>query len=128
MSTVPVKDSSFDALLSSHVVQHGLQKECDFVFQEMYRILRPNGILFLRTISTQHLCYGRGQNIEPNTFINIPELPDGKVPHHFYSAEEIEQCLGLFNIISKHHSRSPPAPKGFWKYGLEEWIILARKK
>lgn len=128
MSSIPYKDSFFDAIICSQVIQHGLKEERDGAFNEIKRTLRTNGLLFLRTTSRNHKVYGSGEQIEPHTFVNIPELPDGKTPHHYFSEDELKSYLSEFDIISLKHHSFPPEPNAFWKHGLEEWAFLGRKK
>lgn len=128
MDSIQYSDKYFDAIICSHVIQHGLKNERDKAFEEMHRILRQNGLLFLRTISRNHATYGKGDKVEQHTFVNIPELPDGKTPHHYFSDEELKECLHGFDIISLQHHSFPLEPDSFWKHGLEEWALLSRKK
>ncbi|MBU1199124.1 MAG: class I SAM-dependent methyltransferase [Nanoarchaeota archaeon] len=128
MSHIPYEDSFFDAVICSHVVQHGLRSDRDKSFYEMWRVLRPNGLLFLRTTSRKHRVYGKGKEIEPDTFINISELPDGDTPHHYFSDEELRKCLSGFDIVYLEHHSFPPEPNDFWKHGLEEWVLLGKKR
>jgi SAM-dependent methyltransferase len=128
MSSIPYNDSFFDAIVCSQVIQHGLKDERDRAFNEIRRTLKSNGLLFLRTTSRNHKVYGRGEQIEPHTFVNIPELPDGKTPHHYFSEEELRSYLAEFDILSLKHHSFPPEPNSFWKYGLEEWALLGKKR
>lgn len=127
MDSIPYNNGYFDASISSHTIQHALKEQRDGAFQEIERTLKSKGLLFLRTISREHKIYGKGKEIEQHTFIDIPEFPDGKSPHHYFSEEELRDYLKRFEIIKLEHHSSPPEPNGFWKYGIEEWVLLARK-
>jgi len=127
MDSIPYKDGVFDAIISNHVIQHALKAKMDKTFYEIERALKDNGLLFMSTISRKHRVYGKGWQIEAHTFIDIPELPDGKTPHHYFSEEELRKYLSRYEIIKLEHNSYPPDPDGFWKHGLEEWVLLARK-
>ena len=77
ISEIPYDDNFFDAIICSHVIQHALKSERDKAFSEMNRTLKQRGLIFLRVPSRNHAAYGTGREIEPNTYIEIPGLPDG---------------------------------------------------
>jgi SAM-dependent methyltransferase len=52
VETLPVADASFDAVLSTHVVEHLARPEA--AFGEMARVLRPGGRLLLLTPNRRH--------------------------------------------------------------------------
>lgn len=128
MDSIPYSDGYFDAVISNHTVQHALKDQIDRAFYEISRTLKNKGLLFLRTVSRKHKVYGKGNEIEPHTFADAEELPDGKSPHHYFSEEEVRGYLDRFDIINLEHHSFPPDPNGYFKHGLEEWAVLARKK
>jgi SAM-dependent methyltransferase len=127
MDSVHFPDNYFDAVISIQVIQHALKSVRDGAFREIYRTLNKNGLFFLRTISKRHGAYGLGEKIEEDTFINNPSLPDGATPHHYFSEEELRTYLFGYEIIRFEHNSFPPEKDAFWKLGLEEWAVLARK-
>ena len=84
-------------------------------------------MLFLRIVSRSHSIYGRGREIEPHTFIDIPEMPAGATPHHYFSEEELRGYLERFEVLKLEHKIFPPVKDEVWKHGLAEWVALARK-
>src|SRR3989344_3148646 len=68
MDEIPYGDGYFGAVISSHVVQHALAPQREGAFREFGRVIRSNGLLFLRTISTRHTLFGKGRQIESGTF------------------------------------------------------------
>ncbi len=127
MGEIPVKNNSFDAIISIQTIQHGLKSERDQAFTEIKRTLKTGGLLLLRTISQKHLVYGKGTEVEPDTFHQIEELPDGNTPHHYFSEEEVKSYLKDFEIIEFKHRSSPPKAGEFFDQGLEEWVVIGRK-
>ncbi|HLD02102.1 MAG TPA: class I SAM-dependent methyltransferase [Candidatus Nanoarchaeia archaeon] len=128
MDVIPYSSMSIDAVISSHVIHHATEKTRVIAFSEIARVLRKGGLFFLRTISTKQRLYGQGREVEHNTFIDIPDLPDGKTPHHYYTEEELRRCLVGYEILSLEEMSSPPDSRGFWKHGLEEFAVLAKKR
>lgn len=127
MSTIPLEDNYFGAIISSQVIQHARRDKREAAISEMIRTLKPGGLLFLRTISRKQKVFGLGQKIEPFTYINIPGLPDGRNPHHYFSEEELRTCFEEFEILKLEEKSHPPVEGDLWTYGLEELVLLARK-
>ncbi len=125
MDSIPYAAGYFDATVSNHTIQHSAKEQRDGAFQEIERTLRPKGLLFLRTVSRMHMACGTGRQIEPYTFVDMPDMPDGATPHHYFSEEEIRGYMERFKVLSLEH-RSLPSSE-FFKLGVEEWVVLARK-
>ncbi len=128
MSEIPYEDGHFDAIISSQVIQHALVDKREAAISEMKRTLKPDGFLFIRTISRKQKVFGLGKEVEPFTFINVPGLPDGKNPHHYFSKEELESYFRGFEILRLEEKSHLPRENDLWQYGLEELVLLARKR
>jgi predicted SAM-dependent methyltransferase len=47
---IPLKDESFDSIDCSHILEHiQLNEDYKFVWNEMYRLLKPGGLLYVET-------------------------------------------------------------------------------
>ena len=130
MDNIPYNSGYFDAVISSHCVQHALAPKRAGAFREFGRVIRSNGLLFLRTISTRHPLFGKGRELdEIGTFVDIPDLPDGNVPHHYFTKDELEESLSANFVIERITHRSDRNTQGGkFPHGLEEWVVLARRK
>lgn len=126
MAAMPFKDNFFDCVISSQVIQHALKPARERAIAEIKRITDFGGIVFLRTISLNQFGFGLGNLAEENTYVDIPKIPDGKTPHHYFSKSELEGYFRDFKIMSLSHASTPPANE-FWDNGLNEWILTARK-
>lgn len=124
---IPFREDYFDSVISSHVIHHTRKEEREGAFSEIERTLNEGGFFFLRTISNKHDCYGQGREIEENTFIEIEDLPDGDVPHHFFTKEELTSYFDNYEILQLEHHTSPPQEDQIWDNRLDEWDVLARK-
>ena len=49
LDRVPVEDNRFDIVISTQTVEHLLDEDLEKSFQEMARILKPGGMLFITT-------------------------------------------------------------------------------
>lgn len=127
ISAIPFTNNSFDAIICSQVIQHPLKEDREAAISEIKRTLRSGGILFLRTISRKQKVFGLGEKIEPFTYINIPGLPDGQNPHHYFSESELRDYFDDFNILGLKEISHPPVKGNLWTHGLEELVLLAIK-
>lgn len=126
LSTIPLANGYFDCVISSQVIQHALKPSRERAINEIKRVTKIGGFVFIRTISPQQYGFGLGSLVEENTYIDIPGLPDGSTPHHYFSEAELREYFENFEILLLKHESSP-ASNPLWSKGLNEWILLARK-
>ena len=97
MSAIPFDDGSFETVICTHTIQHQTWRGMQQTMSEIRRVLRPTGLLFFTCPSRRDRRYGRGEELEPNTFIEA-EGPDMGVPHHYSNLGEVEALLEGFVI------------------------------
>jgi len=90
----PFSDARFDGIVAFNVVYHTRRADMEKALAEAYRTLRPGGLLYLTLATPEHGSYGRGAEVEANTF-----LPVSGVLHHFSDREEAEVLLARFQVI-----------------------------
>jgi len=69
---LPFDDSSVDEISASHSLEHIERKDIDFVWEEIYRVLKPGAIVFIRvphSLGSQvfmmdHLSYWNENTVE----------------------------------------------------------------
>ncbi len=97
----PYSDEYFDALISIQVIHHNLLKDIEFTINEMKRVLKSKGLIFIT-----FPLFGVGskleqwdlKEIEKGTF--IPQKgPERGLPHHFFTKDEIYQLFKSFKIL-----------------------------
>jgi ubiquinone/menaquinone biosynthesis C-methylase UbiE len=97
MHLLPYASCSFEAVICLYVIYHGTVEKIKNALDEIYRVLKPGGLSLLTFISDQHYRYGKGREIESNTFItNVGS--DAGIPHHFYDQEELVWMVRRFKI------------------------------
>jgi SAM-dependent methyltransferase len=126
MSVIPYPDEHFSGVISSQVIQHALKPQRDKSISELIRVLSPGGYLLLRTISQRQYGYELGVKLEKDTYVNIPGLPDGSSPHHYFTKKELEKYFENLNILKLDEVSNPPL-NGLWTNGLEELVLVAKK-
>ncbi len=126
MASIPSPNEHFDAIICYDVIQHGLLKNTKKIIDEMERVLKKNGLIFVGVVSRKHYSYGIGKEIEPGTFVGMKDKLDGHIPHHFFAESEIRDLFSDFDIIELKENICPseldPGKMG------GEWLLIARKK
>ena len=113
MTSLPYADSSFDALISILTIYHNPMSKIRQSLEEVYRVLRPGGLAVISFQSKRAYRYGKGEVIEPDTF--LPDVgEDAGVPHHYSDLDELVRELKRFLVwkiefretvnASGHHS------------------------
>jgi ubiquinone/menaquinone biosynthesis C-methylase UbiE len=102
---LPFSDRSFDAVTCYGVLQHltlaGQVKAVD----ELFRVLRHQGLVFVEVAGRLDMRYGRGKRIATDTFVR------GGIPHHYFSQSELHELfqsagfavLTLDDKVTKKH-------------------------
>ena len=81
----PIPDASVDMVFSGESIEHVTRDECERVFQEAWRVLKPGGQFCLDT---------------PNRDITRIQVPDGFInPDHKWEYTHAE----MKEIINRHH-------------------------
>jgi SAM-dependent methyltransferase len=95
---LPFEDSSFDAVLSIKVINHGTPEDIHQVFGEVTRITRPGGRFVGSVISSEDARYGDGEQIAEHTFVHDRPPEDG-VPHHYFTEASLRGHLRGFTTV-----------------------------
>lgn len=103
MAFQPFKDASFDVLICMYTIYHAPIKKIMKSVNESYRILKDNGVGLFTLLSVEDQHYGKGKEIEKNTFLQ-PERVLGTETqhlqcHHYFNEEETRQVFSEFKII-----------------------------
>ncbi len=86
----------FNAVVCIFVLSHGRLKDNKDAVKEIYRILKPKGMLVTEFMSVKDKTCGKGKKIEKNTYLGGME-DDGHMMHHYFTKEEIKTILAKFN-------------------------------
>jgi len=94
---------------------------------EMVRVTKPNGFIFVDHVSKQDEHYGKGVEIEKDTFIsNVPGEDD--IPHHYTDENEIMELYkdhGELKITPHRYSYTDGSGNIHHIHAL---IVICRKK
>jgi ubiquinone/menaquinone biosynthesis C-methylase UbiE len=98
MRNIPLDENTLDGILCVWTTGHGKLNDVEKNVNEIYRILKPNGVVIIDYVSTEDEHYGKGEEIEKNTFLNNMEGEEN-IPHHYSTKMEIEYLYKKFNEI-----------------------------
>ncbi len=122
MTDYPFPDGHFDGALGSHVIHHTDRATLERILGEITRTLAPGGYFVWVTPTPRHMHCGRGTEIEPGTWVD-PNHPEGPIPHHYSTEEEVRELLHAYDILSihEHEYREGQVSRFHWR-------LLARKR
>jgi SAM-dependent methyltransferase len=99
MTVIPYPDRCFDAVISTYVIHHNTLDNIRRCVAEMHRVLVPGGRILATVQSKRGYRHGKGQEIEPDTYIPDTGL-DAGIPHHFFDKAGLRDLFAAFAIIS----------------------------
>lgn len=124
MSSLGFDDGFFDAVVSTYVIHHAKLGVIRKVISEVARVLKEGGVFSFIVLSDEDGWCGRGDEIEPKTFINNGDPTEGDVPHHYFSESELRKELKSFEILEFFHTRSFSTRR---KVKLAQFEVICRK-
>lgn len=128
MLNLPFRDNSFDCIIAYHVIYHTDTAGFQAALEEIRRVLRPDGELFLTLISKNTWSYeqsDRKKGIDANTLLRNENETGEDIPHFFADLEDIKRFCINFEFIR------PPAVER--EYNMENpnyysvhWKIMVK--
>ncbi|MFX0048308.1 MAG: class I SAM-dependent methyltransferase [Candidatus Hermodarchaeota archaeon] len=107
----PYVEGFFDAIISIQVIHHNLIKDIMCTVNEINRILKTKGLIFITFPILQNF-YVKKQNmkkVEKRTYIPLTGQEKG-LPHHFFTISEIKRVFSAFKLCeiyidkTNHHA------------------------
>lgn len=92
LTKINFKDNSFDVIYAHLSLHYFDDKTTKKIFGKIFKILKPNGYLFVKCKSTDDALYGLGEKIGPDMY-------EKKHIRHFFSKEYMKEILSDFKII-----------------------------
>ena len=122
LDPLPYETGFFDAVLAVRVIQHTYRKDIENILQEIDRVMRDRGFLFMQVVSFERRIKnmpeeGKTSWVEPGTAIAHWGDEIG-VPHHYFTEKELRTLLGGYEIL-EIHSETDHYPYGY--------CVIARK-
>jgi len=98
MMRIPFTDSFFDAVICIWTIYHGTLDRIQETINEIYRVLKPGGMVLTDFLAVKDDTYGLGREIEENTFLGEKKTEED-VPHHYSTREELAQLFSNFGQL-----------------------------
>lgn len=105
MLNLPYSDNAFDAIFAFHTVFHtdsvGIRK----IINEIKRVLKPKGQLYLTLGSKETWAFRDAgvPKIDANTIVKIEDGPENGIPHVFVDFDDIPRLFAGFSLINVRH-------------------------
>jgi SAM-dependent methyltransferase len=97
---LPYEDAAFDAVVSVQVIHHADLATIREVVQEIRRVLKEGGFLFV-TVPSLRNQGERFEQVEPHTFIPV-DGPERGLPHHIFTPKSLRAVFRGLDIIGVH--------------------------
>jgi SAM-dependent methyltransferase len=94
---MPYKNESFEGVYCFNTLHFFMDKERKKIIDNVHRVLKKGGIAIFTVFSDKDLSFGRGQEVEPNTF----ESKKGR-PAHYFTAEDLNNHFSNFLILENN--------------------------
>lgn len=111
MNTIPFLDRSFDAVICTWTIYHGIIASIRQTITEIHRVLKQNGSLITDFLSTNDSTYGLGHEVEQNTFVG-QKPGEEDVPHHYSTKKELVELLARFCLVKIRQQSRTYAAEG----------------
>lgn len=101
MSALPFCDDTFAQAVSYGVFYYGLAAEMMLAISELHRVLAPRGRALVVTRTTDDYRFGKGVELEPQTFqLNISDTNELDSIQHFLSEGDVPRYFAQFSRLS----------------------------
>jgi SAM-dependent methyltransferase len=97
---LPFGEAFFDAIMSVQVIHHARLARIGALVDEITRVLKPNGLLFVTVPQLQNQGT-QFRLIEPGTSIPLDGLEAG-LPHHYFTQEELRNLFNQYLVMDLH--------------------------
>ena len=125
MESQPFEDNFFDGAISFGVFYYNTRDGYQKAVDELIRILKVGGHALVFSRTTDDYRFGKGKEIEKNTFIlDIQDTNEGDMPSHFLSREDIDVIFSKFTEIVVEKTETTFSNL---KNKNSDWIIKVKK-
>jgi predicted SAM-dependent methyltransferase len=113
LSGLPFADNTFDAVYSSHFLEHISRENADYVISEMYRVLKEKGILRIVVPDLENLC------VEYLDILSKIDKDDNKKKYNWIVIELLDQLVrtsrggDMFRMFSNEEVQKDPVMRKY---------------
>lgn len=118
------EDNAFDGIIAFHSIYHVNSEGMKKAINEIYRILKPGGEIYLTLISKNTYSFTAKENKPIDANVKLKEEQEGTfLPHYFVDFEDIKVLFKDFKIIKARQIEDLYDGKSSWHY-----FLLLRKE
>jgi ubiquinone/menaquinone biosynthesis C-methylase UbiE len=126
MRRIPFEDETFDYVYEHYSMCHLSKRDTALAVNEMYRVLKPQGLCFLGVISVDSWPKSLfGQEKMPGEYWG-EEGGDDPTLHSMFSDEEADELVSAWEIVSKE-KQIRYLREAAREISLEEWMALQKE-
>lgn len=93
ISKLKFKPNSFDVIYAHLSLHYFDDKTTAKIFNNLYKLLRPKGLFFIKCKSTDDRLYGKGKKIAKDIYVRNDHI------RHFFSKEYMAEKLQKFKVL-----------------------------
>ena len=130
MLSLPFQNNSFDCIIAYNVIYHTDMTGFGTILNEIQRILRPGGEMFLTLISKSTWSFthaNKAQKLDKNTILRNENEAGEDVPHFYVDIQDIKHFFTNFEFVRlpvEEHDYDIENPN---KYSVH-WKFIVKKK
>ena len=99
---LPFDDSSFDGVVSFHVLEHLTADEMSSAVCELSRIMKPGSHILLKCFAKGDMRSEKGEELDDSTVIR-----GNGIIYHYFDEEELRSLFSAFECISIEMKEEP---------------------
>jgi SAM-dependent methyltransferase len=116
-------DCSYDVIIMFNTLHFMLERERGKAVSEIQRILRGGGVFIQAAFSQGERGYGRGTEVEKDTF----EFKKGR-PVHFFPEQELKAMFAHFSLLRLEETDIFEVHQSGDQHYHREWVMVAEKR
>ena len=130
MLNLPFENDTFDCIIAYNVIYHTDTEGFIKSLEEIKRVLKNNGELFITLLSKDTWSYQRAdkyKRIDSNTILRDEDDTERNVPHFYVDIEDIEKYFIEFDFINIPVEQTE-YNMGNTEYFSKHFNLIVRKK
>lgn len=130
MLSLPFQDNSFDCIIAYNVIYHTDTIGFETILDEIQRILRPNGEMFLTLISKSTWSFvhsDKAKTLDENTILRNENETGEDIPHFYVDINDIKRLFTDFEFVRSPVEEHDYDMEDSNKYSVH-WKVIVKKK
>lgn len=124
MRSLPYDTESFGFAYSYNTIFHMNKEDIGIAIDEMFRVIKKNGLIYLNLLSIDDIRYGRGKEISQGIFME--EFDGERFSHTFFKHNEGDHYFSKMKIIYKQIRIENFYEREYSKRGMIDYIVRKR--